>query len=78
MINEWCKTRIARRQGWRKRMPSPPGPESRTLRHIEVHTIHELDCRDVSAGCLASDAPLAAFALAPRVLTKQRCNMYVI
>ncbi len=34
-----------------KHMPSTPGPESRTLHHIEVHSIHELDCRDSSACC---------------------------
>ncbi len=46
-----CKTRIARRQGQRESLPSSPAAEPPALRHINVHSIHELDCRDVSACC---------------------------
>ncbi len=48
---------IARRQGQRKQMPTTPGPESRMLCHIEVHSIHELDCRDALAGCYGVRLP---------------------
>ena len=48
---------IARRQGQRKQMPTTPGPESHTLCHIEVHSIHELDCRDALAGCYGVRQP---------------------